>query len=89
LLNFLPFWAFIGAFPALFLNANIDVDNDYIKNRWLRVTQGFCAVFEIILARVTLSQRTSDQECNVITTPQPLVLAQPNLPIYQPAVHTG
>ena len=86
--SFFAFWAFIGAFPALFLNANIDVDNDYNKNRWLRVTQGFCAIFEIILARVTLSQRTSDQEGNVIATPQP-VLAQPNLPIYQPVVQTG
>ena len=85
---FFAFWAFIGAFPALFLNVNIDVDNDYNKNRWLRITQGFCAIFEIILARVTLSQRTSDQEGNVIGTPQP-VLAQPNLPIYQPVVQTG
>ena len=88
--SFLAFWAFIGAFPALFLSANIDVDNDYNKNRWLRVTQGFCAIFEIILARVTLSQRTSDQEGNVIATPQPIVLAQPVAqPIYQPAVQMG
>ena len=91
--SFLAFWAFIGAFPALFLNAsNIDVDNDYNKNRWLRVTQGFCAIFEIILARVTLSQRTSGQEGNVIATPQP-VLAVPNLPVvqtgYQPVYQHG
>ena len=90
--SFLAFWAFIGAFPALFLSANIDVDNDYNKNRWLRVTQGFCAIFEIILARVTLNQRTSDQEGNVIATPQP-VLAVPNLPVvqtgYQPVYQHG
>ena len=48
----------------------------------MRVTQGFCAIFEIILARVTLSQRTSGQEGNVIATPQP-VLAVPNLPVVQ------
>ena len=82
---FFAFWTFIGAFPALFLNASIDVENDYNKNRWLRVTQGFCAIFEIILARVTLSQRTSDQPI-VLAGP---VLAQPNLPIYQPVVQTG
>ena len=88
--SFLAFWAFIGAFPALFLNAsNIDVDNDYNKNRWLRVTQGFCAIFEIILARVTLSQRTSVQPIVLV---QP-VLAVPNLPVvqtgYQPVYQHG
>ena len=76
LASFFAFWAFIGAFPALFLNANIDVDNDYNKNRWLRITQGFCSIFEIILARVTLSQRTSDQKGNVSL-------------IYQPVAQTG
>ena len=88
--SFFAFWAFIGAFPALFLNANIDVDNDYNKNRWLRVTQGFCAIFEIILASVTLCQRTSDQEGHVIAAPQTIVLAQPVAqPIYQPTVQMG
>ena len=56
----------------------------------MRVTQGFCAIFEIILARVTLSQRTSDQEGNVIATPQPIVLAQPVLAVSNlPVVQTG
>jgi hypothetical protein len=85
--SFFAFWAFIGAF----LHAIIDAfDNDYNENRWLRVTQGFCAIFEIVLASVTLSQRISDQEGNVIATPQPIVLAQPIVqPIYQPVVQTG
>ena len=85
--SFFAFWAFTGAF----LHAIIDAfDNDYNENRWLRVTQGFCAIFEIVLASVTLSQRTSDQEGNVIATPQTIVLAQPIVqPIYQPVVQTG
>ena len=64
--SFLAFWAFFGAFVHAIIDA---FDNDYNENRWLRVTQGFCAIFEIILARVILSQRTSDQAGNVIGTP--------------------
>ena len=63
------------------------------ENRRLRVTQGFCALFELILASVTLCQRTTDQEGHVIAPPQTVVLAQPLAvvaqPIYQPAVQMG
>ena len=67
--------------------------NQYSENRRLRVTQGFCALFEIILASVTLCQRTSDQG-HIIATPQTLVLTQPAVqmvyqPGYQPQVQTG
>ena len=65
---FFAFWAFIGAFPALFLNANIDVDHDYNKNRWLRITQGFCAIFEIILARVTPKSKNLRPRCHSHST---------------------
>ena len=82
--SFLVFWAFIQAFVHAIINA---FDNEYNENRWLRVTQGFCAGFEIILAMVTICQRTSDQEGHVIVAPQTIVLAQPVAqPIYQPAV---
>ena len=81
--SFLAFWAFIGAFVHAIIDA---FDNEYNENRWLRVTQGFCAIFEIILASVTLFHKPSDQEVHVITTPQTIVLTQP---IYQPIVQTG
>ena len=75
----------------LFLMHGIIITNTVIRG--LRVTQGFCALFEIILASVTLCQRTTDQEGYVIAPPQTVVLAQPLAvvaqPIYQPAVQTG
>ena len=82
---FSAFWAFIAA-------------NDYgyhsqYENKRLRVTQGFFAMFEIILAFVTLCQRTTDQEGHVIAPPQTIVIAPPVAvvaqPIYQPAVQMG
>ena len=51
--SFFAFWAFIQAF----VHAIVDTfDGEYNENRWLRVTQGFCAVFEHVLAIVTLWQ---------------------------------
>ena len=86
---FFTFWAFIGATIHAFFDA-WNNNNQYRENRWLRVTQGFCALFEIILASVTLCQRTSDQEGHVIAAPQTIVLAQPVAqPIYQPTVQMG
>ena len=85
--SFFAFWAFIQAFVHAIVDA---FDNEYNENRYLRVTQGFCAGFEIILASVTLCQRTSDQEGHVIATPQSLVFAQPVAqPIYQQEVQMG
>ena len=79
---FFAFWAFIAA----------NVDRQY-ENKRLRVTQGFCAMFEIILAFVTLCQRTTDQEGHVIASPQTIVIAPPVAvvaqPIYQPVVQMG
>ena len=85
--SFFAFWAFIQAFVHAIVDA---FDNEYNENRYLRVTQGFCAGFEIILASVTLCQRTSDQQGHIIAAPQTIVLAQPVAqPIYQPAVQMG
>ena len=89
---FFTFWAFIGATIHAFFDA-WNNNNQYRENRWLRVTQGFCALFEIILASVTLCQRTSAQG-HIIDTPQTLVLAQPAVqmvyqPGYQPQLQTG
>ena len=90
--SFFTFYAFIAAT----IHAFADVwnnNNQYSENRGLRVTQGFCAIFEIILASVTLCQRTSVQEGHVIAPPQTVVLAQPVAvvaqPIYQTAVQMG
>ena len=85
--SFLAFWAFFGAFVHAIIDA---FDNEYNENRWLRVTQGFCAIFEIILASVSLFHKPSDQEVHVIATPQTIVSTQPIVqPIYQPVVQTG
>ena len=85
--SFFTFYAFIAATIHAFADA-WNNNNQYSENRWLRVTQGFCAIFEIILASLTLCQRTSEGQ--VIATTQTLVLAQPVAqPIYQPAVQMG
>ena len=87
--SFFTFYAFIAAT----IHAFADVwnnNNQYSENRGLRVTQGFCAIFEIILASVTLCQRTSNEQGFVIAAPQTIVLAQPVAqPIYQPALQPG
>ena len=85
--SFFTFYAFIAATIHAFADA-WNNNNQYSENRWLRVTQGFCAIFEIILASLTLCQRTSEGQ--VIATPQTLVFSQPVAqPIYQPAVQMG
>ena len=82
---FFVFWAFIAA-------NDYDYHSQY-DNKRLRVTQGFFAMFEIILAFVTLCQRTTDQEGHVIAPPQTIVIAPPVAvvaqPIYQPVVQMG
>ena len=80
--SFFTFYAFIAAT----IHAFADVwnnNNQYSENRGLRVTQGFCAIFEIILAIVTLCHRTTDQG-HVIAPPQTVVLAQPLAVVAQP-----
>merc|ERR1712008_306548 len=75
---FMAFWSFI----ASLIHAGIDHFYDqYSHERSLRVTQGFCAIFEIVLTIVTLCQRTSDQEGQV--------LAQGPILIIQPGVQQG
>ena len=88
--SFFAFWAFIHAFLHFIVYALSD-DDEYNEQRWLRVIQGFCAGFEIILASVTLCKRRSThQQGHIIAAPQTIVLAQPVAqPIYQPAVQMG
>ena len=90
--SFFTFYAFIAATIHGF-NDWLNDNNQYSENRGLRITQGFCAIFEIILASVTLCQRTTVQEGHVIAPPQTVVLAQPVAvvaqPIYQTAVQMG
>ena len=80
---FLSFWAFISAI----IHWGIDVfddDNEYRHQRWLRVTQGFCGLFEIAISIVTLCQRTQDQAGRVITYPQNqtvVTVQQPSVPV--------
>ena len=52
--------------------------NQYSHERSLRVTQGFCAIFEIVLTIVTLCQRTSDQEGQVLVQ-GPIMTIQPGV----------
>ena len=89
--SFFTFYAFIAATIHAFGDWWND-NNQYSENRGLRVTQGFCAIFEIILASVTLCHRTTDQG-HVIAPSQTVVLAQPVAvmaqPIYQPALQMG
>ena len=73
---FLAFWTFSGAFIHAVIDTFDPFDDEYNENRLLRVIQGFCAVFEIVLAGVTFCQRTSEQEGQVTTAPQILVTVQ-------------
>ena len=65
---FMAFWSF----TASLIHAGIDLFRDQSSHdragheRSLRVAQGFCAIFEIVLTIVTLCQRTSDQEGQVL-----------------------
>ena len=95
---FLAFWAFSGAFIHAVIDTFDPFDDEYNENRWLRVIQGFCAVFEIVLAGVTFCQRTSEQEGQVTSAPQILVTVQQGVqpgyqqgvqPEYQPGVQPG
>ena len=75
-------WAFIAAI----VHAGIDLSNsgsNYSHERWLRVTQGFCALFEIAISTVTLCQKTQDQEGRVIAAApqtQTVIAGQPGVP---------
>ena len=69
---FMAFWAFI----ASLIHARID--DQYSHELGLRVTQGFCAIFEIVLTIVTLCQRTSDQEGQVLAQ-GPILTIQPGV----------
>ena len=67
------FWAFI---VQVLIHAGIDYISSHERN--LRVTQGFCAIFEIVLTIVTLCQRTSDQEGQVLVQ-GPILTIQPGV----------
>ena len=74
---FLAFWSF----TASLIHAGIDLFKDqYSHERSFRVTQGFCAIFEIVLTIVTLCQRTSGQEGQVLAQgPQTILTIQPGV----------
>ena len=74
---FMAFWSFI----ASLIHAGIDHFYDqYSHERSLRVTQGFCAIFELVFTVVTLCQRTSDQEGQVLAqAPQTILTIQPGV----------
>ena len=79
---------FFGAFIVqVLIHAGIDYISSLERN--LRVTQGFCAIFELVLSVVTLCQTTSDQEGQVIAQgPQTILTIQPGVQqIVQPGVH--
>ena len=87
---FLAFWTFSGAFIHAVIDIFDPFDDEYNENRFLRVIQGFCAVFEIVLAGVTFCQRTSEQEGQVATAPQVLVTVQQGVqPGYQQGVQVN
>ena len=87
---FLAFWAFSGAIIHAVIDTFDPFDDEYNENRWLRVIQGFCAVFEIVLAGVTFCQRTSEQEGQDTSAPQILVTVQQGVqPGYQQGVQPG
>ena len=78
---FMAFWSF----SASLIHAGIDLfrvqySHESSHERSLRVTQGFCAIFEIVLTIVTLCQRTSDQEGQVLAQgPQTILTLQPGV----------
>ena len=77
------FWTFI---VQILIHAGIDYISSHERN--LRVTQGFCAIFELVFSVVTLCQRTSDQEGQVLAQgPQTILTIQPG--VQQPGVQQG
>ena len=74
---FMAVWAFIASLIHARIDA-IDENDQYSHERSLRVTQGFCAIFEIVLTIVTLCQRTSDQEGQVLVQ-GPIMTIQPGV----------
>ena len=88
---FLAFWTFSGAFIHAVIDTFDPFDDEYNDNRRLRVIQGFCAVFEIVLASVTFCQKTSEQEGQVTPAPQILVTVQQGVqnPGHQQGVQPG
>ena len=75
---------FFGAFIVqVLIHAGIDYISSLERN--LRVTQGFCAIFELVLTVVTLCQRTSGQAGQVLAQgPQTILTIQPGV---QQGVH--
>jgi hypothetical protein len=72
---FMFFWTFI---VQVLIHAGIDHISNHERN--LRVTQGFCAIFELVFTVVTLCQRTSDQEGQVLAqAPQTILTIQPGV----------
>ena len=82
------FWEFI---VQVLIHAGLEYISSHERN--LRVTQGFCAIFELVFTVVTLCQRTSDQEGQVLAQgPQTILTIQPGvqLPgVQQPGVQQG
>ena len=74
---FMAVWAFIASLIHARIDA-IDENDQYSHEHSLRVTQGFCAIFEIVLTIVTLCQRTSDQEGQVLAQ-GPILTIQPGV----------
>ena len=69
------FWEFI---VQVLIHAGLEYISSHERN--LRVTQGFCAIFELVTAVVTLCQRTSDQEGQVLAQgPQTILTIQPEI----------
>jgi len=76
---FMALWAFFASLIHARIDA-IDENDQYSHEHSLRVTQGFCAIFEIVLTIVTLCQRTSDQEGQVLAQgPQTILTIQPGV----------
>ena len=75
---FLAFWAFSASLIHAGINLFRDDHDRAGHERSLRVAQGFCAIFEIVLTIVTLCQRTSDQEGQVLAQ-GPILTIQPGI----------
>ena len=77
---FLAFWAFSASLIHAGINLFRDDHDRAGHERSLRVAQGFCAIFEIVFTIVTLCQRTSDQEGQVLAQgPQTIMTIQPGV----------
>ena len=84
---FLAFWAFSASLIHAGINLFRDDHDRAGHERSLRVAQGFCAIFEIVFTIVTLCQRTSDQEGQVLAQgPQTILTMQPGV---QQGVQSG